>query len=90
MAQNGCSSEINLGTGLGTSVLELVNLFEKETGRKIPYIFAPRRLGDVASAFADPSLAKSLLNWEAKKSIENMITDTWNWQNKNPTGYRKS
>ena len=83
-------SEINLGTGLGTSVLELVNLFEKETGRKIPYIFAPRRLGDVASAFADPSLAKSLLNWEAKKSIENMITDTWNWQNKNPKGYRKS
>lgn len=82
--------EINLGTGRGTSVLELVNLFEKETGIKIPYKFAPRRNGDNASSYADPSLAKSLLNWEAKKSIENMIEDTWRWQSKNPKGYKKS
>ena len=77
----------NLGKGIGTSVLELVGFFEKETGKKIPFVISSRRQGDVASCFADPSLAKSVLNWEAVRTFEQMVTDVWRWQSKNPAGY---
>lgn len=80
----------NLGKGIGTSVLELVSFFEKETGKKIPFIISARRKGDIASCFADPSLAKSVLNWEAKRTFEQMVTDAWRWQSKNPDGFNQS
>jgi len=80
----------NLGKGIGTSVLELVGFFEKETGKKIPFVISSRRQGDVASCFADPSLAKSILNWEAVRTVEQMVTDVWRWQSKNPAGYNTS
>lgn len=78
---------INLGTGKGTSVLELVNLFEKETGISIDHKIKPRRSGDIAECYADPTLAKELLNWESKKTINDMVSDTWKWQRMNPNGY---
>lgn len=78
---------INLGTGNGTSVLELINIFEEETGAKVPVIYTSRRPGDVASCFADPSLAYELLNWKATRNLAEMVSDTWRWQEKNPKGY---
>ncbi|WP_201512867.1 UDP-glucose 4-epimerase GalE [Psychrobacter alimentarius] len=78
---------INLGTGNGTSVLELVNTFTEVTGKAIPYQFTDRRKGDVASCYASASKAKFLLGWEAKLSITEMCQDTWNWQSNNPNGY---
>ncbi|AMT95772.1 MULTISPECIES: UDP-glucose 4-epimerase GalE [Psychrobacter] len=79
---------INLGTGRGTSVLELVNAFIQVTGQAIPYQFVGRRAGDVASCCASAYKAKVLLGWEAKLSITEMCQDTWNWQSNNPNGYR--
>jgi len=79
----------NIGTGRGYSVLEVVKAYEKASGKKIPYKIAPRRAGDIAKCFADPTLAKQLLSWEAKKNIEQMCKDSWNWQSKNPNGYCK-
>ncbi len=78
---------INLGTGKGTSVLELVSAFTQVTGQPIAYQFAPRRAGDIASCYASADRAKKLLNWEAKLSINAMCEDTWRWQRNNPTGY---
>lgn len=78
---------INLGTGKGTSVLEMVDAFEKASGQKIPYEVVARRPGDVASCYADAALAKEILGWEAKLSIEDMCADTWRWQSMNPKGY---
>jgi UDP-glucose 4-epimerase len=78
---------INLGTGKGYSVLDMVKAFEKASGKKVPYKIAPRRAGDIAKCFADPSYAKEILGWEAKKSIEEMCEDSWRWQEKNPNGY---
>ena len=80
---------MNLGTGSGTSVLELISVFEKINGVKIPYHFSKRREGDNAFVVADNSLAKSILNWEPKRSIEEICIDGWNWQQKNPNGYLK-
>jgi UDP-glucose 4-epimerase len=80
----------NLGTGSATSVLELVNAFMKVTGQNIPYEIAPRRNGDLAELYANPSKAEKELNWKADKTIEQMCADTWNWQSKNPNGYRIS
>jgi len=80
---------VNLGTGKGYSVLDVVKAFEKASGKKIPYEIANRRAGDIAKCFADPSYAKKILNWEAKKTIEDMCQDSWNWQSKNPNGYEK-
>jgi UDP-glucose 4-epimerase len=77
-------SEINLGTGRGTSVLELVRSFERASGRTIPIEFGPRREGDVASCYADPSLAKTLLGWRAERDINAMCRDTWHWQTRRP------
>jgi UDP-glucose 4-epimerase len=77
----------NLGTGRGYSVLEMVEAFEKASGKKIPYKLVERRPGDVASCYADPSKAKSDLGWTADRGINEMCADTWCWQSNNPNGY---
>lgn len=77
----------NLGTGRGYSVLEMVEAFEKASGKKIPYKLVERRPGDVASCYADPSKAKSNLGWTADRGINEMCADTWCWQSNNPNGY---
>ena len=73
------SRAINLGTGRGTSVLEIVHAFEKASGRKVPYRIAPRRPGDIATCYADPTLAKELLGWQAEKTIDDMCRDGWRY-----------
>jgi UDP-glucose 4-epimerase len=78
---------VNLGTGKGYSVLDMVKSFEKVNNIEIPYKIVQRRAGDIATCYADPSLAKELLGWEAKRDLEQMCKDTWNWQSKNPNGY---
>ena len=78
---------INLGTGSGYSVLDMVKAFEKASGTKVPYHFAPRRAGDIAKCYADPSYAKKILGWEAEKNVDEMCEDTWRWQSNNPNGY---
>ncbi|WP_243453096.1 UDP-glucose 4-epimerase GalE [Psychrobacter coccoides] len=78
---------INLGTGTGTSVLELVNAFAQVSEQRIPYQFVARRAGDIASCYASADKAKALLGWEAKLSITEMCQDTWRWQSMNPNGY---
>ena len=78
---------INLGTGVGYSVLDIVKAFEKATGKKIPYVMAPRRAGDVAECYADPAKAEELLGWKATYTLEDMCRDSWNWQSSNPNGY---
>ncbi len=78
---------INLGTGNGYSVLDIVNTFEQVTGIKINYQISERRPGDIAECWADPTLAKSLLGWSAKKNLKDMLTDAWRWQSSNPNGY---
>lgn len=77
----------NLGTGMGNSVLEVVKAFDKAVGTPIPYKIAPRRPGDIAACYADPSKAKAELGFVAKYNIEDMARDAWNWQKKNPDGY---
>ena len=81
---------VNLGTGKGCSVLELVKAFEASTGKVIPYRMVARRPGDVATCYADPSLAESLLSWHAKLDINAMCRDAWRWQSNNPQGYNNS
>ena len=78
---------INLGTGKGTSVLELISTFSKVSGQAVPYQFASRRAGDIASCYASADKAKELLGWEAKLSITDMCQDSWRWQSMNPNGY---
>lgn len=83
-----CGLEIyNLGTGIGYSVLDVVHNFEKATGIKIPYEIKPRRAGDVASCYCDPSKAAEELGWRAEKGILEMCADSWRWQSQNPNGY---
>lgn len=77
----------NLGTGNGYSVLDMINAFENASGVKVPYKIVQRRAGDIATCFADPSYAKEILGWEAKKSIKEMCEDSWRWQSNNPHGY---
>ena len=84
---HGCEI-INLGTGVGYSVLDMVKAFEKANGIEIPYRIAPRRPGDIATCYADPSKAKELLHWTAEKTLEDMCRDSWRWQKNNPNGYR--
>lgn len=79
--------KVNLGTGKGYSVLEMVKAFEKASGQKINYKLVDRRAGDIAKCYADPSTAKEILGWEAKRSIEDMCVDSWRWQSNNPNGY---
>jgi len=78
----------NLGTGTGSSVLDVITAFEKATGKKIPYDIVDRRPGDVTEAWANPALAEKLLGWKTIKSLEEMLADAWRWQSKNPNGYR--
>jgi nucleoside-diphosphate-sugar epimerase len=80
-------SSFNLGTGNGTSVLQLVEAFSKVSGRVIPIERKPRRAGDLPSYYADASLAERVLNWTAKRGIDEMCADSWNWQSNNPNGY---
>ena len=77
----------NLGTGKGSSVLEVITAFEKATGKEIRYEVVGRRAGDVTEAWADPSYAEKLLGWRSVRSLEQMLADAWNWQSKNPNGY---
>jgi UDP-glucose 4-epimerase len=83
----GCQA-VNLGTGKGVSVLELVEGMGRATGKPVPYEIAPRRPGDVASVYADPKLAHDLLKWKAELGVEEMCRDTWKWQSTNPYGYK--
>lgn len=82
----GCEA-FNLGTGKGTSVLELKNAFEKASGKAVPFKIAPRRPGDLATVYALPTKAKEVLGWQAEYDVERMCVDTWRWQEKNPMGY---
>lgn len=77
----------NIGTGRGTSVLELVKAFETASGRDVPYQITPRRPGDIAACYADPGLAEAELGWRAELTIEDACRDAWNWQSNNPNGY---
>ena len=84
----GCEA-INLGTGNGTSVLQLRDAFVKASGIVVPYVIDPRRPGDPDEVYADATKAKELLGWEAMYGIDEMCADTWNWQSNNPNGYEK-
>jgi UDP-glucose 4-epimerase len=81
------SVTVNLGTGVGYSVLDLVRAFERASGRTIPFDIVARRPGDIDACYADPALAKKLLGWEAKRDIDTMCADSWHWQSLNPNGY---
>lgn len=77
----------NLGTGTGYSVLDMVNTFVAENHVAVPYVIAPRRPGDIAVCYADPSKSAAVLGWHAEKNLADMCRDSWNWQSKNPRGY---
>ena len=88
-SQTGIGFEpINLGTGNGSSVLQLVEAFEKVTSQNVPYKLTDTRLGDIAACYASAEKAKALLGWQAELTIEDMCKDTWHWQSQNPNGYR--
>lgn len=86
LVKAGCDA-YNLGTGSPVSVLEMIEAFESETGVKIPYEIAPRREGDLAQFWADPTKANRELGWSAGRSLNQMMADTWKWQSQNPNGY---
>ncbi len=77
----------NLGTGCGYSVLDLVGAFQEACGKEIPYVVKPRRPGDIATCYADPSLAEKELGWKAERGVKQMCEDAWRWQKNNPNGY---
>lgn len=79
---------LNLGTGKGYSVLDMIKAFENASGKKVAYKIVSRRPGDIAKCYADPSYAKEVLGWEAKRGIQEMCEDTWRWQQQNPDGYK--
>lgn len=79
----------NLGTGVGYSVLDVLHAYEKAAGRVLPYEIVDRRAGDVAMCYADPTRAKTELGWSASKTLDEMCADSWNWQSKNPSGFRE-
>lgn len=84
-----CGCQVyNLGTGKGVSVLEMIAAVEKASGKKIPYVLCDRREGDVAEMYCDPSRAEAELKWRATRSLDQMCLDSWNWQKKNPNGYK--
>ena len=77
----------NLGTGVGYSVLDMVNTFSRVNNGKVPYVIAPRRAGDIAVCYADSAKAGKVLGWHAELGLEDMVRDSWNWQSHNPNGY---
>jgi UDP-glucose 4-epimerase len=81
------SLTVNLGTGQGYSVLEVIQAFEAASGRPIAHQIVARRPGDVASCYADPAAAQSLLGWKAQRGLREMCEDSWRWQSANPQGY---
>jgi UDP-glucose 4-epimerase len=81
------SLTVNLGTGHGTSVLELVHAFERASGKRVPYEIVGRRPGDVAACYSDASLAAQTIGWRARRGLDAMCADTWRWQTANPNGY---
>lgn len=83
-------SAVNLGTGTGISVLQMIASYQRATGQVIPYVVVPRRPGDVAAYFADPSMAAEKLVWRAHRSVDVMCADAWRWQTQNRNGYRSS
>ena len=87
LARGGDSLTVNLGTGRGHSVLEVVRAFEAASGRRVPYEIVGRRAGDVAACWADPALAGRLLGWHATRDLAAMCRDAWRWQSMNPDGY---
>ncbi|HXD40592.1 MAG TPA: UDP-glucose 4-epimerase GalE [Ramlibacter sp.] len=87
LLEEGHNLNVNLGTGCGHSVLEVVRAFEAATGQRLPYEIVPRRPGDIAQCYADTSLAQRRLGWRAKRSLEQMCADAWRWQSLNPSGY---
>jgi len=84
---DGKSFAVNLGTGIGYSVLDMVHAFEAASGKPVAYQISPRRPGDVAACYADPAYAKSLLGWQAQRDLQAMCADSWRWQSANPQGY---
>ena len=86
LGENGCFT-YNLGTGIGYSVLDVVKAFEKASGKPVNYVIAPRRPGDIATCYSDPSKAKEELGWVAERGIDEMCEDSWRWQSQNPNGY---
>ena len=87
MKHTGCVA-VNLGTGQGYSVLQIIRAFEEANGVKVPFAIGPRRAGDVATVYANPDKARELLGWEARLGIEDMCRDSWRWQQQNPAGYQ--
>lgn len=85
--RSGCGFTLNLGTGRGYSVLEMVRAFEEASGRRVPYQIVGRRQGDIAACYADPTNAWHTLDWRAKKGLAEMCADHWRWQSMNPDGY---
>ncbi len=81
---------LNIGTGTGYSVLDMIKAFEKESRQKVPYKLVPRRAGDIAKCYSNPKKAKEILNWEAKQSLDDMCKSSWNWQNNNSKAYKNS
>ncbi|NLL91450.1 MAG: UDP-glucose 4-epimerase GalE [Ruminococcaceae bacterium] len=79
---------VNLGTGIGYSVFDIISAFSEACGFEIPYVITPRRPGDIAECYADPTLAKDLLGWTAKRNLKDMCDDSWRWIKNNPNGYR--
>lgn len=90
LTQNPGLVTYNLGTGRGYSVLEVIHNYEKACKKKLPYVIDPRRPGDIAVSYADPSKAERELGWKATRGIEEMCRDSYNWQRKNPNGYGKA
>ncbi|TYT23616.1 UDP-glucose 4-epimerase GalE [Luteimonas viscosa] len=87
LERTGAGFTVNLGTGTGVSVLQLVQAFERASGRPVPYEIVDRRAGDVAEVYADPAQAQALLGWRAQLDVDAMCRDAWRWQSMNPTGY---
>jgi UDP-glucose 4-epimerase len=88
--RHGRTLTVNLGTGQGYSVLDMVQAFEKASDRHVPYRIAERRPGDIASCYADPALAYELMGWSAERDLEAMCRDAWRWQAMNQNGYVES
>jgi UDP-glucose 4-epimerase len=87
LARTDSGFTVNLGTGAGVSVLQLVQAFERASGRAVPYAIVDRRAGDVAEVYADPARAQALLGWRATLDVDAMCRDAWRWQSMNPDGY---